>query len=90
MSITPPVRNQVFDQSAIDAMSQAFKEACALLGLTAKADSLTELVATHVITIAQRGALDAHELYIATMQEFGVSLEALVRQRGLRAATCAL
>jgi hypothetical protein len=68
MPITPFLRNQAFDPEQIAAMSTAFTNACNALGLTDRTDKLTEIVAQHVIELAQRGVLDPVELTKATLQ----------------------
>jgi hypothetical protein len=71
MPITPFLRHQAFDPIQIDLMGKAFKDACASLGLNEEADdSATRLVATHIIELAQRGIVNADELFDATMREF--------------------
>lgn len=70
MPITPFLRNRAFEPEQIAAMSVAFTNACNALGLSDRTDKLTELVAHHVIELAQRGIVDPHELTAATLKEF--------------------
>ena len=68
MPITPFLRNQAFEPEHIEAMSTAFTDACKALGLSDRTDKLTEIVAHHIIELAQRGILDPLELTAATLQ----------------------
>jgi hypothetical protein len=70
MPSSPFLRLDAFDQIDIDAMGKAYSDACAALGLRDKADQLTELVASHIIDLAQRGILSADELFAAVIREF--------------------
>lgn len=70
MPITPFLRNQAFDPDAIEEMSSAFAKACANLGLSDKADPITELVARHIVEAAQRGIRTETALYFSALQEF--------------------
>ena len=70
MPITPFLRNQAFDPDAIEEMSSAFMKACANLGLSDRADAMTELVARHIIDAAQRGIRTETALYFSALHEF--------------------
>ncbi len=70
MPITPFLRNQPFDPEIIDAMSSAFAKACDALGLSDRADTITELVARQIIEAAQRGIRNETALYLNVLQEF--------------------
>ncbi len=70
MPITPFLRNQPFDPEIIETMSAAFVKACASLGLSDRADPITELVARRIIEAAQRGIRNEAALYLNVMQEF--------------------
>ena len=70
MPITQFVRNQAFEPEHIVAMSEVFVRACTSLGLTDRADPITELVARHIIEQAQAGVRTANALYLSTMGEF--------------------
>ena len=48
-------------------MSAAFVNACKALGLSDRADKVTEIVALHVIELAQRGIRDPVKLTDATL-----------------------
>ena len=52
-------------------MSGAFTDACKALGLAPDhTDPITELVARHIIELAQRGIRTKATLLLRTMQEF--------------------
>jgi hypothetical protein len=68
MPITPFLRSQAFEPEQIEAMTTAFNNACNALGLSDRTDKLTEIVANHVIELAQHGVLDPVELTEATLQ----------------------
>jgi hypothetical protein len=70
MPITPFLRDRAFDPETIAAMSAAFTEACAALGLADRTDPITELVARHIIELAQTGVRTSDALYLGTMQRF--------------------
>jgi hypothetical protein len=61
---------QAFDQDAIEAMSEAFIDACKKLGLADVDDPMTRLVARHIIELAQRGIWAKTALYFRTLEEF--------------------
>jgi hypothetical protein len=70
MRITPFLRGQSFDPSLVDAMSLAFANACASLDLAVQADPMTELVAHHIIELAQSGVRTPTALYARAVIEF--------------------
>jgi hypothetical protein len=70
MPITPFLRNEAFDPDLIDTMSAALTQACTTLGLVDRADPITEVVAHHIIKLAQRGIRTQTALYLATIEEF--------------------
>jgi hypothetical protein len=70
MPITPFLRDQAFDPETTVAMGAAFTEACKALGLTDRNDQMTEIVAKHIIELAQRGIRTEPALYSRTMEEF--------------------
>ncbi len=70
MPITPFLRHQAFEPDTIEAMSYAFQNACRALGLTDRGDPLNELVARHIIELAQRGVRTPTALYMLTLKEF--------------------
>lgn len=70
MPITPFLHSQAFDPETIEVMSLAFTKACASLGLTDRADPITELLAKHIIKAAQRGIRNDTALYLCVIQEF--------------------
>ncbi len=70
MPITPFLRNQAFEPEVIANMSAAFTDACKTLGLIDRTDPITEVVARHIIELAQRGVRTKALLFTLTMQEF--------------------
>lgn len=70
MPIRPLFAGQAFDPETVEAMSDAFDDVCAALGLADRADPITELVARRLIELAQRGIRTKTALYLAAMQEF--------------------
>jgi hypothetical protein len=70
MPIMPFIRDQVFPPEQIGAMSEAFTCACLSLGLADRTDPTTELVANHIIQLAQTGEQTSLALYLGTMREF--------------------
>jgi hypothetical protein len=71
MPITPFLQHRPFDPETIQAMSGAFTDACKALGLAPDhTDPITELVARHIIELAQRGIRTKATLLLRTMQEF--------------------
>jgi hypothetical protein len=70
MPITPFLRGQAFDPETVAVMGDAFAEACKALGLKDRNDKMTELVAKHVIKLAQRGTRTKTALYLAIIKEF--------------------
>jgi hypothetical protein len=71
MPITPFLRNEAFDPEVITAMSSAFTDTCTRLDLLDRADKITEIVAGHIIRLAQRGILDRATLTKMALEEFG-------------------
>lgn len=57
MQITPFLQNQAFDPETVELMSRALTDACAALGLRDRADQMTELIAEHIVELAQQGML---------------------------------
>jgi hypothetical protein len=72
MPITPFLRNEPFDQDAIDKLSTVFVTVCNKLGLVDRSDRMTEIVARKIIELAQRGVHDSDTLRKMTLLEFGV------------------
>jgi hypothetical protein len=73
---------QAFDQDAIEAMSEAFIDACKKLGLSDVDDPMTRFVARHIIELAQRGIRAKTALYFRTLEEFRA--KAAIAARGYR------
>jgi hypothetical protein len=70
MPITPFLRGHAFDPDTLKNMGDAFTQACAELGLNGREDRLTEMVARHIIDLAQRGVQTKTALYFLTIEEF--------------------
>jgi hypothetical protein len=70
MPITPFIHRQTFDPETTDAMSRAFQNACRALGLADRDDPLNEVVAKHVIKLAETGVRNSDALYMLTVTEF--------------------
>ena len=70
MPITPLVRDQHFSPEMIETMGAAYTQACTQLGLGDRTDGMSELVARHIIALAQRGVHSKTGLYLLTVQEF--------------------
>ena len=68
--ITPFLRGQAFEREAIEAMSAAFSQACRYLGLLDRADQIRELVAKHIMGLAERGIRAKLALYVMTVEQF--------------------
>ena len=69
MPIRRYLREAVFDQDAINAMSAAFNAALKELELSDLDDPLVELVAKTVIECARRGELDLASMRDCVMKE---------------------
>lgn len=70
MPLTPFLRGQAFDPETLKNMGDAFTQACEALGLKDRKDGLTELVAAHIIELAQRGVHTKTALYCDTIRQF--------------------
>jgi len=70
MSVAPFPSDQSFDPETLDAMSSAVAKVCAELGLTSRADRLTELVAQHVIEVAQIGVVGEAAIHQLVLERF--------------------
>jgi hypothetical protein len=70
MPIRPFLANQAFDPELIETMSAVFVETCNALGLADRADPMNEVVAAHIIKLAQCGIRTKTALYLATIKEF--------------------
>jgi hypothetical protein len=64
----PP--DQPFDLEAIEATSRAHQAACRKLGLADRDDASNEIVAQHVIELAQTGVRNQTALYRLTVGVF--------------------
>ncbi|HEY6386960.1 MAG TPA: hypothetical protein VIX91_14885 [Candidatus Acidoferrum sp.] len=62
--------DQPFDLEAIEAISRAYQAACWKLGVADHDDASCELVAQHVIGLAQTGVRDPSALYRLTVKKF--------------------
>jgi hypothetical protein len=70
MPITSFLGDRMFEPELLEAMSAAFINACATLGLSNRNDPITELVACKIIQLAQNGMHTETALYLRTIQEF--------------------
>jgi hypothetical protein len=70
MSVLAFAPHQGFDPEAINILASAFEKLCAELGLSARGDRLTELVARHVIEAAQTGMRNETAIRLTVLQEF--------------------
>ncbi len=71
--IMPVVRfagHQAFDPETTIVLASAFEKICAELGLSARGDRLTELVARHVIEAAQKGIRDETAIRLSVLAQF--------------------
>jgi hypothetical protein len=59
----------VFDPDAVSALTDAYENACAALGLVGHSDLLTETIAKMIIQRAKRGELDSVRLCEAVLDE---------------------
>jgi hypothetical protein len=70
LPISSYIQHQAFAPATVEQMSQAFDDACKTLGIADRMDPLMELVAKHIIKLAQRGVAGRTAFYLATMKEF--------------------
>ncbi len=70
MSVLPFAAHQAFDPETIAVLTSAFEKLCADIGLSARGDRLTELVARHVIEAAKYGARNETAIRLTVLQEF--------------------
>lgn len=70
MPITPFLRGQAFEPETLKAMGRAYVKACHTLGLSDRDDPLNELIAKHVIRLAQMSVSGPETLYALTIKEF--------------------
>lgn len=72
MPIIPFLSGQAFEPELLRNMSAAFEGVCDALGLVARRDPATELVAKKIVELAQRGVRDAATLRKMTLEEFNL------------------
>jgi hypothetical protein len=70
MPIIPFLHDQTFDPELAKAMSGAFVEACASLGVSSHADPTTEIIARQIIDAAGRGIRTKRALYLSAISKF--------------------
>ena len=70
MSVTPFLRYQPFEPRRLETMEQAFRQACATLGLADRADPLAEAVAKRIVELAQKGVRTKTALYFMAIMDF--------------------
>ena len=67
--ITPFLRGQAFDPELVEAMGVAFLDTCSALGLTARNDPITKLVAEKIIELAERGLRNPTAMHRMALDE---------------------
>jgi ABC-type hemin transport system substrate-binding protein len=67
MPLTPYLNEGVFDPKAIEAMHIALEAVCKSLQLSARGDSLTQVVAQKIVEIASTGERDPQRLRDLTL-----------------------
>ena len=67
--IIPFLEGQAFEPEAIEAMGKALATTCETLGLNARDDAMTQLVAEKIIQLAQRGLKNPTALHSAAIKE---------------------
>jgi len=70
MPIRPYLAGQAFEPESIREMSLALENVCETLALRLGDDANTQLVASKIIELAQRGVRDAPTLTAMTLKEF--------------------
>jgi hypothetical protein len=60
MPITPFLSDQAFDPETVEAMGEAFATTCEALGLSDRADAMTQVVAEKIIELARLSATSGH------------------------------
>ena len=68
--IIPFLLNQAFDPETVQAITNALVMTCEALGLSARDDAMTRLVAAKIIELAKRGIKSPTALHLAAMKEF--------------------
>jgi hypothetical protein len=67
------LRNDVsFDPETIEAMHSAYEQVCAVLGVKAKDDRITELVAIKIIEAAKAGERNPTTMRVSALFELGL------------------
>jgi hypothetical protein len=54
MPITPFLSDHAFDPKTVEAMEEAFATTCDALGLSDRADAMTQIIAEKIIELATR------------------------------------
>ena len=67
-----PFSNEAFGPDVIEAMSAAYEKACTTLQLGAHSKLAREVLASHIIDLAQQGCTDADKLYAEVLKLFGL------------------
>lgn len=70
MSVVRFTPHHAFDPETIEVLASVFERLCGQLGLTARGDRLTELVARHVIEAAKMGMRNETAIWLSVLQEF--------------------
>ena len=70
MPIAAYLDGQAFAPEVRESMSEAFRQACDVLGFTSPTHPLRERVARYIIELAKRGIRSKAALYFMTVDEF--------------------
>ena len=76
MPVTPFLSYQAFDPETVEVLAQAYEHTCHSLGLTVRDDQLNQLIAEHVIKLAQIGVRNPVAICLLTVREFTKPQEA--------------
>ena len=70
MPMSPFLSYRAFDPEAIETLAEAYEHACHSLGLAVRDDQLNQLIAEHVIKLAQIGVRNPVAICLLTVREF--------------------
>lgn len=63
-------RNQPFEPEQLEAMDEAFRQACNALGVSDRDQPLAAILAKHIVELAQRGVRTKSALYFLAVIDF--------------------
>jgi hypothetical protein len=72
MPITPFLSDHAFDPETVEAMEEAFATTCDALGLSDRADAMTQIIAEKIIELARRGYRNPSVMLFAAIKEIQV------------------